>query len=144
MASLQGWELCDQPFRRGHIAAEDLVFAVDRGTDQSSRGTWPDVELLGYDGERIAHYLGDVVSTVPQFKVEVACLLDIALTVDQGGGVTGTPGLCACRREGVLIQSPPNGELGRATWLRQYSTRFVESEERSFYSGLFLRSPHFC
>jgi hypothetical protein len=66
MASLQGWELCDQPFRRGHIAAEDLVFAVDRGTDQSSRGTWPDVELLGYDGERIAHYLGDVVSTVPQ------------------------------------------------------------------------------
>jgi hypothetical protein len=28
--AVAGFELCDQPFRRGYVAAEDLVFAVDR------------------------------------------------------------------------------------------------------------------
>ena len=27
--AVAGFELCDQPFRRGYIAAEDLVFSVD-------------------------------------------------------------------------------------------------------------------
>ena len=59
-------KLCDQPFRRGYVAAENLVIVVDRTDDQPGCWVGPHVELLGNDRVRVANDLQDVVSTVPQ------------------------------------------------------------------------------
>lgn len=67
------------------IAAKGLVVVVDETRDQSCRWIRPQVKLLRDHRERISlENLGDVVSTVPEFKVQISGLLDVALTVGEG------------------------------------------------------------
>lgn len=68
-----------EPLSAIDVSTENVIAAVDGTRDQPSRRVVPHVELLRDDGKSVPLYPGDVISAVPEFKVEVAGLLDRVL-----------------------------------------------------------------